>query len=392
MIRLLFLNYEYPPIGGGGANANSYLFREFAGDPELRIDCVTSTMRPVDERVQISENITLHRLALGKRQLHFWTQREVLYWLWRAQKKANELLASGDYDLCHAFFGFPSGAVAWRFRQRLPYLVSLRGSDVPGFNPRFSAQYLLLKPLFRRIWRDAGAVVANSAGLRRLAGAFTPELPIPVIPNGIDTMEFSPDPPEEREPGHILCVSRLVARKGVQHLVAALPTIAAAMPSVKLTVVGEGDLAEMLKSSAATLGVADRVDFRGYVPHDQLPALYRRAQLFVLPSFYEGMSNTVLEAMAAGLPIVATGEGGREELYGENAVTVPHGNPTLLAEAISQLLNDSSRCRTMGEVSRTIAERFSWRAVAGQYMLLYDDILKNDSSHLTPHSSRPSGF
>ncbi|MHB8709356.1 MAG: glycosyltransferase, partial [Desulfuromonadales bacterium] len=368
-------NYEFPPIGGGGANANGYLFREFAGNPELRIDCVTSTMAARDERIPLADNITLHRLAVGKRQLHFWTQREVLHWLWRAEKKAGALLASGHYDLCHAFFGFPSGAVAWRFRQRLPYLVSLRGSDVPGFNPRFSAQYLLLKPLFRRIWRDAGAVVVNSEGLRRLAASFAPDLSLPVVPNGIDTDEFTPGSPDVREAGHILCVSRLVARKGVQHLVEALPAIVAAVPAARLTVVGEGDLAETLQRSAATLGVTDRVDFIGYVPHDQLPALYRRAQLFVQPSFYEGMSNTVLEAMAAGLPIVATGEGGREELYQDNAVTVPHGNPALLAGAISQLLNDSSRCRTMGQVSRTIAERFSWRAVAEQYLAIYDNIL-----------------
>ncbi|PLX84056.1 MAG: glycosyltransferase family 4 protein, partial [Desulfuromonas sp.] len=191
-MRVLFLNYEFPPIGGGGANANAYLFRAFAKSPKLQIDCVTSTMAARDEQVKLADNITLYRLVVGKEQLHYWTQREVLTWLWRADHFVAKLLKQRRYDLCHAFFGFPAGAVAWRRRDDFPYLVSLRGSDVPGFNPRFGLQYLLLKPLFRRIWRGAKSVVANSDGLKLLANRFMPELPISVIPNGIDTTEFTP--------------------------------------------------------------------------------------------------------------------------------------------------------------------------------------------------------
>lgn len=370
-MRILFFNYEFPPLGGGGANANAYLFREFAKDSSITVDCITSAWGGVDETVTLAPNITQHRLAVGKRARHFWTQREVLTYLARAHVKAGELMAENAYDLCHAFFGFPSGLPAWLRQRRLPYLISLRGSDVPGFNPRFTFQYVLLKPLFRRIWRRARFVVANSVGLRVLAQSFAPERPMEVIPNGIDTAQFFPAEALAAAPTRLLCVSRLVARKGVQHLIEALPAVLAAVPETTLTLIGEGDLTETLQRRCAELGIAERVRFAGYVPHAELPECYRRADLFVLPSFYEGMSNTMLEAMASGLPILATGEGGREELLRDNALSVPFGAPGPLAAGIVALLRDSERLATMGRRSREIAGEFSWAAVAGRYLELY---------------------
>ena len=384
-MRILFLNYEFPPIGGGGANANDYLFRHYANNPELVVDCVTSTLEKQDQVECFAGNITLHRLAVGKRQLHFWTQREVLSWLRQARRKVRELVSQHDYDVCHAFFGFPSGLVAWWYRDHFPYIVSLRGSDVPGFNPRFAFQYILLKPLFRHIWQRASSVLANSQGLKVLANEFMPELSIGVIPNGIDTQEFKPAVGGARVPQRLLCVSRLVERKGVQHLIRAMPAIVASFPDVSLQIVGKGNLSGELAAQCRSLGVHEHVEFLGYVPHDNLPELYQKAELFVQPSFYEGMSNTVLEAMACGLPIIATGEGGREELLHENSLMAPYGNPSALAENVIGLLSDSVKMSDMGRTSRQIAEKFSWTAVAECYMEVYQRL---STSRHAPRATR----
>ncbi len=371
IMQVLFFNFEFPPIGGGGANANAYLFREFSRMPELQIDCITSSEGQRDETISFSDNITLHRLNINKKTLHFWTQREVLSWLRRAHGKAGELMAHREYDLSHSFFGFPSGMLSWLRRSHLPYLVSLRGSDVPGFNPRFSGQYILLKPLFRRIWRRARFVLVNSAGLHRLADSFAPEIDIRVIPNGIDAGEFCPSDPDEREPQHLLCVSRLIGRKGVQHLIEAMPRVLASVPGARLTLVGEGDLEPQLRTRVRELGLGEKIHLLGHVPHDALPALYRRTGIFVQPSFYEGMSNTVLEAMACGLPIVTTAEGGREELFDGNAVFAEYGDLASLVENLVALLQNPAETERMGFRSREIALRFSWGRVADQYLQLY---------------------
>jgi len=370
-LRVLFFNYEFPPLGGGGANANAYLFREFAGMPDVTVDCVTSAAGKVDEKSRFADNITLYRLSVGKRDRHYWRQREVLTWLRRALVLSRRLQAQNKYDLCHAFFGFPSGVPAWAARRRQPYIVSLRGSDVPGFNPRLNFQYAVLKPFFRKIWREARFVVTNSQGLRNLALRFENALDYGIIPNGIDAATFRPAADSRRQTGHILCVSRLVGRKGVQHLVEAMPEVARHYPDVFLTVVGEGDLAQELKARSQGLGVANRIDWRGYVSHDELPALYRKAQLFVQPSFYEGMSNTVLEAMASGLPILASGQGGREELFADNARMFEYGDPGALARELVDLLATPEGLLRMGRVSRQKALGYSWQAVARSYLALY---------------------
>ncbi len=370
-LRVLFFNYEFPPLGGGGANANAYLFREFARMPGLCVDCVTSAAGEADETSRFADNITLYRLSVGKKDRHYWRQREVLTWLRKAFVLGRRLQAQKDYDLCHAFFGFPSGAPAWAARKRQPYIVSLRGSDVPGFNPRLAFQYAVLRPFFRKIWRNARAVVANSEGLRELARRFEGALDCGVIPNGIDAEAFHPGADSQRQAGHLLCVSRLVGRKGVQHLVEAMPDVLCRHPGAFLTVVGEGDLLQELKARSQDQGIADCIDWRGYVPHDELPALYRKAQLFVQPSYYEGMSNTVLEAMASGLPVVASGQGGREELLGDNARLVDYGDAGALARALVELLARPEDLVRMGERSRQIALEYSWAAVARSYHDLY---------------------
>jgi glycosyltransferase involved in cell wall biosynthesis len=373
-LKVLFINYEFPPIGGGGGNANAYIFAEFAKQVDLQIDCVTSGIGTKDEIHEYSKNIRLHRLAVGKKKLHFWTQREVMLFLWKAQRYSNRLVSKQRFDVCHAFFGFPSGYVAYLRRRRLPYLVSLRGSDVPGFNPRFSKQYVLLKPIFRKIWRNAGRVIANSVGLRDLAHRFMPELDIGIVPNGVNTDEFRAGAFGARESGRILCISRLVERKGVQHLLEAMPAILQEVANARLTIVGEGDLAEKLKRRSKSLGIEERVEFLGYIPHSDLPTWYRKAQLFIQPSYYEGMSNTVLEAMASGLPLIVSAEGGQEELMRDNAKIVPYGDPDSLASAAIMTLSDTAGMEAMSGRSREIALDYSWSTVAERYRQVYDAI------------------
>lgn len=378
-MNILMINYEFPPIGGGGANANKYLLREFAKNKELRIDLVTSSESSHDYIDNFSDNITIHRLNVRKKRIHYWTQREVLEFLYRSSRYVNQLLKKKSYHLSHAFFGFPSGYISYYHRDEIPYIISLRGSDVPGFNLRFSLQYVFLKPLFRRIWGSAASVIANSDELRGLALKTTPGLAIDIIYNGIDTDEFRPAEGEKIGPFTILCVSRLIQRKGVDYLIRALPAIINRHKDVRLVIAGEGKMETELKELASGLGIADNIVFRGYVRHDDLPALYRDADVFILPSLWEGMSNTLLEAIASGLPVVVTETGGTAELVKDigigrgNGIVIPKEDSRAISEAVLRLL-DSKELRTeMGARSRETALEFSWEEVAEQYLKIYKE-------------------
>src|SRR3989344_4881417 len=135
MKRVLVLNYEFPPLGGGAGNATYYLLKEFAKYPDLEIDLVTSSVDTF--RVEkFAGNITIHFLNIGKRgNLHYQTNQKLLMYSWKSYWYSKKLMEEKEYDLCHAFFGIPCGYVAMMLR--LPYIVSLRGSDVPFYNKRF---------------------------------------------------------------------------------------------------------------------------------------------------------------------------------------------------------------------------------------------------------------
>ncbi|MCJ7778753.1 MAG: glycosyltransferase, partial [Sedimentisphaerales bacterium] len=197
-MNILMLNYEFPPIGGGAGNAHLCLLRQYADNSDLRIDVLTSAPKPGFFTETLSKNITIYKVGLHKKNLHFWRKAEVIEWLLKARPCYRKLLRENNYDLVHAFFGFPTGWLCYHSRDKLPYIISLRGSDVPGYNIRLGLDYKLMTGLFRRIWSCAAAVVANSEGLRRLALEFMPTLDIGVIPNGIDTEKYYPSQKQEQ--------------------------------------------------------------------------------------------------------------------------------------------------------------------------------------------------
>jgi glycosyltransferase involved in cell wall biosynthesis len=382
--RILVLNFEYPPIGGGGASATKYLFDELAGDYDLAIDLVTSAAGREREEENHSDRIRIIRLPVGKRELHYWRQDEVLRYVWQARREVRRLLKEKPYDLCHAIFGFPSGWVAYRFRDRMPYVVSLHGSDVPGFNRRFSWQYPILRPIFRRIWRNAQTVTIVSEALKSLAHETDPSVPIQVIPNGVDTDLFSP-PEEDHEPRQgLITVCRLIGRKNLHLLLDALPRVRERHPEVTLTIVGEGERKTALEEQTRRLGLIDVVEFRGRVPHEELPAEYRKVDLFILPSEWEGMPITLLEAMACGLPVVVTESGGSREVVRDNGVIIPTGSVDAIAQTLGDLLGDPTRRREMGTRSREIAMEYGWKRVADRYRTLY-----HQSSRATELAQNP---
>lgn len=368
-MRILMLNYEFPPLGGGAANATAHLLREFAAVPQLSIELVTSSTGSA--RVEsFSENISIHFLDIHKRgSLHYQSYRDLLVYSWKAFRYARRLVRERTYDLCHAFFGIPCGHIARKLR--VPYIVSLRGSDVPFFNERF--RYLdrfLFRRMSRRIWRDARCVVANSKGLRELALTSAPSQKIEVIYNGVDTELFRPAP--RRTDGlRVVCVSRLIKRKGIDYLIRAISELRG--EDVSLVVAGTGNMERELRALARKTGVADRIHFSGFVPHDQTAKLYQESSVFCLPSNNEGMSLTVLEAMACGLPVLVTDVGGSAELLedGRNGFLLQKQSPSDIAEKLRAYLENPGLLTEHGTRSRQIAETMSWHRTASAYKELY---------------------
>jgi len=369
------LNYEYPPLGGGAANATYYILKEFSQMDDIEIDLVTSSATLEFEIERIGKNITIHKLPINKKEIHYWTQKEISLYSLKAFNYINKLNIE-NYDLIHAFFGIPCGALAYLFRKKIPYIVSLRGSDVPGFNSRFSFQYIFLKPIVKQVWKASGAIIANSKGLKKLALKTDEKAKIDIIYNGINVKEFSGKTDYNKENFTVLTVARLIERKGIDELIRAVSLLVKDnVIDIKLKIIGKGNMEEQLKALSYKLGVTEHIEFSGYVPHEELPFHYLTSDVFALPSKNEGMSNTVLEAMASGLPIITTDTGGTAELIDENGIIVPVNSPESIRSAILDYYNNLELRKNHGTRSRKIAESLSWNEIMKEYFEVYKMVL-----------------
>lgn len=198
--------------------------------------------------------------------------------------------------------------------------------------------------------------------------------------NGIDLTRFAYQGP--CDDGPIVTVARLSSEKDVANLLRAAQLVSVAFPQARFEIAGDGPCRAELVQLAGELDLTERLIFHGEV-HD-IPALLARARLFVLPSQSEGISLTLLEAMARGLPIVTTQVGGNPEVVeaGATGLLVLAGNSVALAEAISAILADPVRGRQMGLAGRQRVENcFDIRKMMAQYEALYD---RNEASPRTP--------
>jgi glycosyltransferase involved in cell wall biosynthesis len=207
---------------------------------------------------------------------------------------------------------------------------------------------------------------------------------IAVAPCGVDLDVFRPEGPSEgREPGRhrLLSLGRMVPRKGVGDVIEAL----AAVPHAELVVAGgppaEGldrdPEARRLAELATRFGVRERVRMRGSVPRPDVPALLRSADAVVCAPWYEPFGIVPLEAMACGVPVVATAVGGQIDsvVHDVTGVHVPPRRPDVLAEALRDLLGDPDRRRTLGAAGAHRArERFGWDRIAGLTLALYQRV------------------
>jgi L-malate glycosyltransferase len=369
------LNFEFPPIGGGGANASWQLLLQYAGRKDLSVDMLTSAPGSGLVKEQFADNVTIYKVGIHKKSLQFWRKVEVIEWLIKAGFQYRKLLRDNKYDLVHAFFGFPTGWLCYRSAAKLPYIVSLRGSDVPGGHARLQLDYKILGPVFKTIWKKACILVTPSEALKQRALNFMPNVNIEVIPNGVDLERFSPDKPTgQTDCIRLVTVGRLSATKRVELLIDAVEILVKEGCKIRLSIVGEGAERNRLGQMITDKRIGNSIHMKGFVGPADMPGIYRDSDIYISASMQEGMSNAMLEAMASGLPIITTRCEGVDELITGNGIVLEQADAGQMAEAIKKLVNDKPLLEKMSQAARRQAESFTWNAVAQMYIQLYRQI------------------
>lgn len=303
-----------------------------------------------------------------------------------ATRAARSLLANGGFDVVHVHWVIPNGPIGrLATRGRLPLVVSLHGSDV-AVSERSRAIGRATRWTFER----AAAVTAPSGDLLERARERGARGLLELVSYGADVAAFSP-------PSHagarmrarlglaaddivVAGIGRLIPVKGFEYLVEAHARGVGDMPRLRLVLVGDGALREQLARRAGELGVADSVIMVGTASREEIPAYLAASDIVVVPSirhegYVDGLPNVALEAMAAGLPLVASSVGGLPDLVraGENGVLVGEKDAAGLSAAIVELARDADLRARLGAAGQAeVREHRSWHAVAERFVDVYE--------------------
>lgn len=378
-MRILMLNNEFPPLGGGTGTVNQALLKRWARVPGLEIELITSALKGVPEEEQFAEHVRIYKVPVNNKNIHHSSNRELVTFALRSFLLARQRMKARPFDFCFAWSAVPAGAVAMALRRLygLGYLVRVCGPDIPGFERRYGPMYRLLTPAIRAVWHGAKVVVAKCEREADMIRSADRNVTIGLVPNGVELAAFPAAPAvSDSGPLHLICVARLIERKGQSHLIQAVKRLADRGIPATLELVGTGDAQPEYERLVRELGVADRVQFSGYVAREAIAAHYAAAQVFVLPSYNEGMSVATLEAMAAGLALVVTRTGGTAELVEENVngMSFDWADIAALSAHLERLAGDRDLVRRMGQASRLRAAKFSWDAGAEAFLEIFSQM------------------
>ncbi|MDP2594116.1 MAG: glycosyltransferase family 4 protein [bacterium] len=365
---LIFSLTYYPHVGGAEVALKEITDR--ITDIEFHMLTCRIHGEAREERIG---NVHVHRVSGGPSYLS-----KILF-VPRAALAARALHRVHRFDAFWAMMSymlFPIVLLRWT-GMRVPYLLALQEGD--PFERVFNRLRILpFRPLIRLGFEHASAVQAISAFLAGWARRAGFDGQADVIPNGVDIQRFTGEPVPHA--GTVLITSsRLVHKNAVDTIIRAL----ALLPQeVSLVVAGSGPDGPLLKQLAQEQNVTSRVVWRGHVDHAQLPALLHGADIFIRPSRSEGMGNSFIEAMAAGIPVIGTQEGGIADFLfdakrnpGKEATgwAVDKDSPEQIAQAVQYILaHPEEVAHTVANARNMVEKDYDWDSVARRMRALFD--------------------
>jgi len=375
-MRILVLNHEFPPIGGGGGRAAEHI-------------CQTLVKRGHEIEVLTSH---LDGLTLEE-------ERDGYHITWihcrRTQAFKASFLSMGLYvlaglgagrrfirasrpDLIHVHFAVPAGALAWALSKiyRIPYVLTAHLGDVPGGTPeKTGGWFRFVFPFTRPIWRSASAIVAVSEFTRGLAlKQYNEE--IRVIPNGVDLATPDPQGICVNPTPRIVFAGRFMTQKAPVQIVRVLKELKDL--SWECVMIGDGPLMEQVKGEIYDSGLEDRFKLTGWVEPHQVLDLFEKSDILFMPSLSEGLPVVGVQALSKGLAIVASQIGGFLDLVdqGKNGYMVEVGDTDQFAARLRELLLDREKLLAFRKSSLVKAGDFDINRVVDAYEKVFVEVLK----------------
>lgn len=375
-MRILVLNHEFPPIGGGGGRAAEHICRTLASRG-YQIEVLTSYLKgltPAEER----DGYHITRVPCWRTQPFKASFISMGLYVFAGFLAGRQLIRASRPDLIHVHFAVPAGALAWALSKiyRIPYVLTAHLGDVPGGTPeKTGGWFRFVFPFTRPIWRSASAIVAVSEFTRGLALKHYSE-EIQVIPNGVDLDSPDPDCIDVNTLPRIVFAGRFMEQKAPVQIVRVLREIKD-LPW-ECIMIGDGPLLGDVKNEIDASGLTDRFQLPGWIEPERVLEIFEKSDILFMPSLSEGLPVVGVQALSKGLAIVASRIGGFLDLVdeGKNGYMVDVGETGGFVARLKELLMDHQKLLSFRRCSLEKAKEFDINRVADGYEKLFAEILK----------------
>jgi glycosyltransferase involved in cell wall biosynthesis len=381
-MRILFCNYEYPPLGGGGGVINAQLAEQLAGNHEVTV--LTSQAMDLPKREDVNNVEVIRVPVFGRNEAAAASMVSMASYLPSGAWRGRSLLKHRQFDVINTHFVVPTGPLGAHLAAvgKIPNVLTVHGGDL--YDPSKSSsphRHAVLRMVIRRLMKRADVVVGQSKNtIDNVHQYYIPDHPCQLIPLGIER-------PPGKQKGRaelgfanddkvLVTVGRLVARKAISQLIDIVARMGDA--SVKLVVVGSGPLQEDLEAQAKALGIQDQVRLTGFVSSQEKADLLYAADLYVSTSQHEGFGLVFLEAMAAGLPVVCYDFGGQSDFLetGTTGALVPLNEQDLFQRECSKILSSPELCAQVAGENLRRVESYFIDTCARRYEELFESLVR----------------
>lgn len=370
-MNILVLTHEYPPIGGGGGKVAQDLCQGLVKRGH-NISVLTAHYENLPEN-DSEDGIQIIRVKSGRKEAYradFWA---MLGFIWASFWKGLKLVKKEQPDLIHVHFAVPSGVSAFLLHlfTKVPYVLTVHLGDVPGGVPEKTSKWFRwIYPLTPPIWHNAAKISAVSEFTRSLALKHY-QVPVEVIPNGVDLEALDPDFIKVHNPPKIVFAGRFMPQKNPLQLVRCLAELKDLAWTCSL--IGDGPLYQEIVKEISILQIQDRMQFTGWITPVQVINEYRSADIMFMPSLSEGLPVVGVQALAMGLALVLSRVGGSVELVEHDVngfLFEPHDQEGFVL-VLRELLSKPEKLLAFRLASRKLAEKFSLDRIIKLYENLF---------------------
>jgi len=373
-MKILVLNYEFPPIGGGGGQAAADLCRALTDrGHELR---VITSHGPGVEKKELRHGCQVIRVPVGRKTAARASFFSMLRYIVGALFPALKWIRRWKPDAMHVHFAVPTGALAWflHLLTGTPYLLTAHLGDVPDGVPEKTGRWFRwIMPFTPPIWRSAGKVVAVSQFTRQLALQHY-DVDIEVIPNGVSLKPSQPI--QLQSPARLLFAGRFQPQKNLLFLIQALNQIRDL--DWDCVLIGDGPQREKIEMRIRDHRLQDRINLTGWIKPEAVDDWMDRSDILVMPSLSEGLPVVGVQALARGLALIVNRAGGLGELVdqGVNGRACEVGDESCFIDSLRWCLTDLARLTKLREHSLVKANEYDIQRIAGAYERVLGEVLE----------------